>query len=230
MSILVSTNKLAEFITAKTPEHRQRIVRALKRRGKQGYGHYAAFRTPACDFLSGGASDNAILENAIAQMGSRNATERITADSQRTAVAFKKLMEMAPEISLLDVSFKRYSGGRKVRLHFGEVAIPAAPHLLVHGSRNDVPLVGGLHFYVAKGRNYELGANGAMLVAAMNYLWVIDTQGTQRTPSPECCMVIECFQQRITRGSSDIEGMRETLKKGCEDLARLWHLMDDKAA
>ena len=231
MSIKISANKLAEFITAKTPARRRSIVRQLKRATTKS-GHapwYMAFGTPAKRFLSGGAANEAIILREIERMKSRTGKPWLNTDSAITSEAFKHLLKLAPDIRELDVKFSAPKLP-KVKLEFGEVLVSATPDMIVRGERNGIPLMGGLRFYIAKESAYELGQRGAQLVAVMEHLWLTRVATGESSPEATLCLVLECFQQRVTPAPSDTRAHVAEIEKGCRDFSTLWHLLDGKEA
>ena len=229
MSIKISANKLAEFITAKTPARRKSIVRQL-RRSKSGHAPwYMAFGAPAKRFLSAGSVNSAIILREIERMKSRVGRPWLNTDSRITAQAFDKLLSLASEIQDLGVTFSTPRLPR-LKLEFADVIVTATPDMIVAGSRNGVPLVGALRFYLAKESGYALGQRGAQLVAVMQHMWLTRISTGEKAPDSSLCFVIECFQQRITVAPSDVPAYRSIIEKGCRDLSILWHSMDDKEA
>jgi len=230
MKIRVSANKLAEFITAKTPARRKAIVRDIKRPKKGFAPWYAAFRTPAKTFLLRGSKDTSPLDAAIEEMKTRKGNDWLNTDSAITAQALKALIDAGPILRALKVEFMKVPTGPKEKLEFGEVEVTVTPDLIVKGERSGKPLVGALRFYIAKESTYQLGKRGAELVAGMQYQWLVKNATGTRVPDTTLCMVLECFQQRVTKASDDHATDLDVIKRGCDDFARLWHLLDDEEA
>jgi len=234
MSLQVSANKLAEFITAKTPQRRRSIVRQQLRQHhkvKKGYAPwYGAFETPSRSFLAGGAKDEGILLRAIERMKGRLGRPWLNIDSRITAEALRKLIDVAPELRGLGVSFAKPGPKLNARLQFDELAVTVTPDMIVRGERNRRPLLGSLRFYLAKESSYQLGKRGAELVAAMQYQWLAETATGERVPETDLCLVVECFQGRLTAGPADIEQALAVIAHGARQFSQLWHTLENEEA
>jgi len=228
--IQVSANKLAEFITAKTPERRRQIVRQLKHADKGHPIYYTLFHSPAKRFLIAGASDATEILGLLDRLKNRVSTEWFARDSRITNEALRALIKIAPEIHRLNCTFELPGKQAKAKLVVGDVHVTVTPNLIVHAERNGKPLIGALRFYISKESTYELGRRGAEIVAVLEYLRLASLATGARTPDTQLCMVLECFQQRITAAPQDISFHEAAIKRGCRELADLWHLMDDKDA
>lgn len=229
MRVLLPANKLAEFIIAKTPERRERVVRQTKAGGSGHPIYYQCFHKPAKTFLVGGATDATGLLAAMEQLKSRKKTPWYEIDSRITAAALKALVQLGPKFYSLHAAFVE-PGVSRALLRLPEAEIAVRPNLLVHGERNGKPLVGALRFYLAKESPYQIGVRGAELVAVMQYLWLTQIATGARTPDPELCIVAECMQQRLTRAPRDPAAHIAAIERGAREFARLWHDIDDKEA
>lgn len=235
VQIKVSANKLAEFITAHTPERKRSIVRQLiraaKRKKVDWAPPYQAFKTPSRKFMAGGGKGIEILTAAIEAMKKRTGKESKNRDSRNTATAFAALIKLAPEIQSLGLQFLPVPSGFKGKLQYPDITVSVPPDLVVHGERNGVPLAGMLRFYTVKGTRYQLGQRGAELVATMQYLCAVQAATGSRTPDTSLCLVIETLQQRITKAPSDFMHNAAVIERGCREMVQLWDsLSHDEAA
>lgn len=233
MTIKISANQLAEFITAKTPARRRQIVK----QNKFGKGHptyYPCFQTPAKEFLISGAQDATGILTAIDELKVRakehENSDWYATDCRITAEAFRALIKIAPLVRALNVTFAPLAAKPKKKLKFGDVEISITPNLIVHGERNKKPLVGALRFYLAKESTYQLGQRGAELVATLEFLWLTLVADGTRAPDTDLCMVLECQQQRITRAPADVAAQVKIIEQGCKQFVELWRLLGDKEA
>jgi hypothetical protein len=230
MKIQIPANKLAEFITAKTPERRQQIVRQLKN-GKKGHPvYYTLFHKPAKRFLIDGASDATNILRLIERLKGRTQSDWYARDSRITTEALRALIKITPELHSLNASFVEPGKDSKTKLEFDDVQVTVTPNLLVHGERGGKPLVGALRFYIAKESTYELGKRGAEIVAVLEYLRLLRLATGKRTPDTELCIVLECFQQRVTKAPAHIENHVSAIEHGCRAFVQLWHQLDEKDA
>lgn len=110
------------------------------------------------------------------------------------------------------------------------MTVTVTPDMIVHGERNGMPLAGALRFYLAKESSYQLGQRGAELVAVMEHLWLTRVASGDRAPEATLCMVVECFQQRVTAAPADTHAHLAAIQKGCRDLVQLWHMLDGQEA
>ncbi|HVT27119.1 MAG TPA: hypothetical protein VHE81_03790 [Lacipirellulaceae bacterium] len=225
----IPANKLAELITAKTPERRERIVRQVRHGSTDHPNFYQCFHKPAREFLIGGARDATHILTTIDKLKARRKTKWFATDSQITTEALRSLVKLAPTLHKVSGSFVR-PGSRNAVLHLehGDISVP--PNLLIHGERNGRPLIGALRFYLAKESSYQIGVRGAELVAVMEYLWLQQIATGERVPDTDLSLVVECMQGRITRAPADPTAHITVLQHGCREFARLWHLLDDKEA
>lgn len=228
----IPANKLAEFITAKTPERRERIVKQT-RLGSSGHpNYYQRFHKPAKEFLIGGAHDATGILEVLEFLKSRTETPWKTIDSKITAQALRFLITLGPKLHAIRAAFVIPGTGSKVLLKIPEtdVLVSVPPNLLVHGERNGKPLVGALRFYLAKEGPYQLGIRGAELVAVMQYMWLAQIATGTRIPDAELCSVVECMQQRVTPAPEDPTAHMAAIARGCREFSRLWHSLDDQEA
>lgn len=234
MDLHVSANKLAEFITARTPQRRRSIVRQqLKQhhKVKKGYAPwYGAFETPSRAFLASGARDEGILLRAIERMKGRTGKPWLDTDSRITAEALKALLALAPDVRALGAKFSKPPPRLKARLRFDDVAVTVTPDMIVRGVRNGKPLIGSLRFYLAKESSYQLGQRGAELVAAMQHRWLAESATGESAPDAGLCLVIECFQGRVTAAPEDHDQALATIARGAREFARLWHALENEEA
>jgi len=227
----ISANKLAEFIIAKTPARRASLVRQHLHKSPKGFApFYPAFKTPATRFLEGGASNLSILDKAIERMKGRTGTPWLEIDSRITAEAIKALRETASAIQHLGVKFLPTPPRAKAQLTFQDLTVTVTPDMLVHGERNDVPLIGALRFYTAKESAYQLTEYGAELVAVMLHQWQMHAATGARAPDSDLCMVIECFQHRVTSAPADYAAHLAAIEKGARDFVALWHFLESEEA
>lgn len=230
MTISIPANKVAEFVTAKTPERRKQIVRQVKH-GKSGHPiYYTCFHGPAKEFLVTGVRDASGILRAIEDLKTRTKSSWYVIDSRITSEALRALIKLSPELHALPVTFTLPGKKSKTVLPFPDAEVTVSPNLLVHGERSGKPLVGALRFYLAKESPYQLGVRGAELVAVMEYEWLKRIASGARTPDPELCMVLECIQQRITKAPVDTSSHVAAIERGVREFAALWHLLDDKEA
>lgn len=225
----IPANKLAEFITAKTPERRERIVRQVRDGNTNHPNYYQYFHKPAREFLIGGVRDASDILRALERLKKRTGTKWLQTDSRITSQALQCLVKLAPQLHTLSAAFVT-PGSRKAVLHIQDADISAPPNLLVHGERKGRPLIGALRFYLAKESLYQIGVRGAELVAVMEYLWLKQVATGERAPDTSFCLVVECMQERVTKAPADPTAHIAALEHGCREFARLWHLMDDKEA
>jgi hypothetical protein len=232
--IKISANKLAEFITAKTPERKRSIVRRLIREAGKDRGYapfYMAFRSPAKRFLEGGATDLGILTGAIQALKTRKGSKWKDTDARISKEAFLALQKLAPRFQELGVEFVEPASKLNAKLQFPDLSVTVTPDMMVHGERNGVPLVGALRFYLAKESIYQLGEKGAQYVAVMQHMWTLNNATGSRSPDSSHCMVAECFQLRVTVAPDDVAGFIAAIEHGAEEFVHLWHqISHDEAA
>ena len=230
MKLHITANKLAALITAKTPERRRAIVRSLKRAAGQDFPpFYTALRAPAKRFVLNGGIDAAELRRLVERMAQRQGSTWLNTDSRITSEAARALMQCAPKLRTMNATFVLPEPGTKAVLEYPHVDVIATPDLIVHGERKHAPLVGAMRFYIAKESSYELGPRGAQLVAAMQHLWLLKVASGQRAPDASLCLVLECFQQRVTC-APDPAAAESMIQHGCDDFVRIWNGLDDKEA
>jgi len=225
----VPANKLAEFITAQTPERRERLVRQVKQGGLRHPIYYQCFHSPTKEFLIGGATDAAGILRAIEELKGRTATKWYETDSRITSNALKALIALSPRVHGMRAEFVP-TGKSAALLKVGDVKVSVRPNLFVHGTCNGKPLVGALRFYLAKESPFQLGVRRAELVATMQYLWLAQIATGTRTLDPEHCVVVECIQQRLTTAPADPTGHVATIERGCRDFVAMWHRLDAEEA
>jgi hypothetical protein len=235
MKLHVTANTLASFITAKTPERKRSIVRNARRaaqKPKDYAPYYQSLKTPARNFLQGGAKSPAQLHSLIETMKKRTQTEEgwHKIDSRVTAKAAEALIRLAPKLRELDVIFALRGPGIKATLEFPDIDVIATPDMLVEKVNNGVRLIGAMRFYTAKESAHELGQKGAELIAVMQYQWLLKVATGKRMPDHSLCMVLECFQQRVTTAPADSENLVKAIEQGCRDFVRLWNTIDEKDA
>ncbi len=225
-----SCNKIAAFMTARTPERRLAIVRGAKKSAGLSFPpYYTSFKGPARRFGASGWDDPSELRELVARMATRRGSKWLNIDSQVTSDAAKALIAAAPKLQSVGATFSLPPSGMKALLEFPELDVTATPDLIVHGERGPAPLVGGFRFFLAKEASYQLGALGAQVVAELQYIWLVRTADGRRAPDSGLCMVLECFQGRLTAAPADPH-LEKAIRKACVEFARLWHLLDDKEA
>lgn len=234
MHINTSVNKVVAFIVAKTPQRRRAIVRELMRAAQKEPGFappYSAFKTPAKEFLKGGASNPAVIQRAIDDLPNRVAKTRewLAQDNRITREAFLALLQLAPRIQAQNVTFVAAPRG-KATLEYPGITVSVTPDLLVLSERNGKPLFGAARFYLAKEYSYQLGRRGAELVATMEYLWCVQNATGQRAPETSLCMVLECFQQRVTLAPEDITINAAAIERGCREFVEMWRQLSTEEA
>lgn len=233
MKLHVTANTLASFITAKSPERKQTVVRAAQRalKNDKGYApYYRSLYTPARLFMKSSGGNSAALLALIEKMKKRGGKKWHLTDARITTEAAQALLKLAPQIEKLDMVFLMPPKGIKAKIEFPDIDLFVPPDMLVQKRRNTATSIGALRFYTAKESAYELGQKGAELVAAMQHLWLLRVATGPEMPDPSLCMVIECQQQRITHASTDTEQANKLIEQGCQDFARLWHRLDSKDA
>jgi hypothetical protein len=225
----IPANKLAEFVSAQTPERRERLVRQVKHGGTGHPIYYQCFHGPAKDFLVAGARDASGILRALDRLKVRTKTKWYEIDSRITASALKALIALGPQLYGLNAEFSP-TGKAVALLKLSDVDVSVRPNLLVHATRNGKPLVGALRFYLAKESPAQLGVRGAELVATMQYLWLTQIATGARTPDPEHCVVVECMQQRLTKAPADPSRHIAVIERGCREFAEMWHRLDSEEA
>lgn len=229
----VSANQLASFLTAKTPERKLAIVRAARRAAYSDRDYppyYGSLKKPARSFLVDGAQNPVALTQLIERMANRTGRKWHKTDARITAEAAKALIQLAPKIRALDVAFVLPKPGIKAKLEFPDIDVLLKPDMMVEKRRAGIIRVGAMRFYTAKESSYEIGAKGAELLAAMQHQWLLRVVSGATMPDGELCMVVECFQQRITRAPSDTAELMRHIGQGGRDFARLWHGLDSRDA
>lgn len=234
MKPYVTAKDLALFLSAKSPERKKSIVRAAWRafHVDRGYPiHYQSLKTPARRFLAGGAQDPGALLQLIKEMSKPKGTGRWhKTDARITSEAAKKLIALAPQIRSLGVKFLPLRKGIKARLDYPEIDVGITLDMLVEKKVGGVTRVGAVRVYTAKDQEFELGPKAAEFFAAMEYIWLVRTATGSAMPDSTLCMVIECFQERITPMPSDTEHLSKAIEQGCRDFARHWHGLNSKDA
>lgn len=233
MKLHVTANTLASFITAKTPERKQSIVRTARRaqQNDKGYApYYQSLRGPARRFLTDGARDASELRKLIEEMSARTGNKWHKTDARITSEAAKALIKLAPKLRELEVTYVLPKAGTKSKLEFPEIDVLVTPDMLVEKQKNNVTRAGAMRFYTAKESTYELGQKGAELVAVMQHQWLLTVASGRVMPDSSLCMVIECFQQRITTAPANTDQLLKIIEQGCHDFVRLWHGLDSKDA
>jgi len=225
----IPANRLAEFITAQTPERRVRLVRQVMHGGSGHPNYYQCFHKPAKEFLFSGAHDASPILQVIERLKTRTSTKWFSTDSRITAEALRSLITLSPQLHYLRATFVPI-GTRTSLLHLADADISVRPNLFVHGERKGRPLVGGLRFYLAKESPYQLGIRGAELVAVMEYLSLTQIASGSRSPDTELCVVVECMQGRITNAPADTSHHLAVIERGCREFVQLWHRLDDEEA
>ena len=228
MKPYITANKLASFITAHTPERRRSIVRALQRSvGADFPQYYSSLREPARRFVAGGAANAIELLSLIEKMAIRGGTPWLTTDGRITSEATRALLACGPMIQALPYSCFAPNSRTKAIWAHPQVDVSVTPDLLV-SRPGETHASGALRFYIAKDIAYELGERGAQLVATMLHLW-------QQTVRPSHaisthCFVLECFQLRLTAAPNNTSVLEQSIHRGCEDFARLWHSSENAEA
>jgi hypothetical protein len=227
MKPYVTANKLASFITARSPARRRSIVRSLQRSAGTDFPqYYTSLREPARRFVTNGGSDTNELSRLIDKMAERTGTPWLTTDGRITSEATRALINCAPLIRALPYSPVAPAFRSKAIWTHTLVDVSVTPDVLI-GLPEEQPS-GALRLYVAKDKHYELGEAGAQLVATMMHLWQRAVLGSNADPTR--CFVLECFQQRLTAAPTDVRLLEQLLCRGCEDFARLWQGFNDKEA
>lgn len=234
MKPYVSAKDLASFLTAKSPERKLSIVRAAWRafRNDRGYPiHYQSLKTPARKFLAGGAQNPEALLQLIKQMSKPKGNGRWhKTDARITSEAAKKLIALAPNLQALDAKFVPLGKGTKARLEYPDIDVGITLDMFVEKRVGGATRVGAVRLYTAKDQEFELGPKAAEFFATMEYLWLLRAATGSAMPDVSLCMVIECFQGRITPAPADVEPLAKAIEQGCHNFARLWHGLDSKDA
>lgn len=229
----ITANTFASFLTAKTPQRKLSIVRAARRAQLVDKGYapfYQSLWTPAKAFLIQGGRDARGLMRLIVRMNARRGGKWHMTDAEVTAGAAQALLNLTPEIQRLNATFVPVPAGTKAKIEYPELDLLVTPHLFVEKRQNRLRRVGAMRFYTAKESTYELGRRGAELVAGMQHQWLVSISSGEAMPDHSLCMVVECFQGRITLASADTEQTRQVLEQGYRDFMRLWHGLDHEYA
>ncbi|MFZ5495203.1 MAG: hypothetical protein ACOZE5_07685 [Verrucomicrobiota bacterium] len=234
MKPYVTAKDLASFLAAKSPERKMSIVRAAWRAihsERKFAPFYQALKTPAKKFLAGGAQNIEGLLQLIkrASVPKKDRPWHKT-DARITPEAARKLIALAPNLRALDVVFVSSRKGTKARLEYPDIDVGVPLDMFVEKRVGGATRVGAVRLYTAKDQEFELGPKAAEFFAAMEYLWLIRTATGSAMPDPALCMVIECFQQRITPAPADVEPLAKAIEQGCRNFARLWHSLDSQDA
>jgi len=224
----ISANMLAEFILAKDSERRVRLVQ-LVRHSVSHPLYYRAFEKPAREFLMGGARNALPLLALIERLENKQGTPWHLRDAKITIKAIRLLIAMGPQISGLGVEFGP-SPKRRQRLAVEGVSVSVPPHLLIRRQRQGRPELGALRFYTAQDSNGHFGVHGAQLVAAMEYLWLNQTNQEAIPVASSACMVLEVFQGRITALPEDPAYLVHRVEQGAREFAAIWQRLDTKDA
>lgn len=139
-------------------------------------------------------------------------------------------MALAPSLQALDAKFVPLGKGTKARLEYPDIDVGIALDMSVEKRVGEATRVGAVRLYTAKDQEFELGPKAAEFFAAMKYLWLLRTATGSTMPDTSLCIVIECFQQRITPAPTDTEVIAKVIEQGCHNFARLWHGLDSKNA
>jgi len=229
----ITANTFASFLTAKTPERKLSIVRNAHRAMKSDKGYppyYQSLRTPARRFLASAATNPSELLGLIVKKEKVTGRKWHLTDAAITRDAAKALLTLAPKIQAIDATFLLGRPETKAKIEYPELDLLVTPHMLVEKRHGKVRRIGALRFYTAKESTYELGVRGAELVAGMQHQWLLNFASGEQMPDFALCMVIECFQQRITQASVDAEETRRLMNQGYRDFMRLLHGLDSKDA
>ena len=244
MKIHATANTIALFSTQEDPDKKRSIVRkALREAHKaakeddRGFApYYQALKTPARDYFAGGLKDPAGLLALIARMErqQKQATKENRLwherDARGTAAVAKTLLALQPRFQDLDVSFVLPGPGTKAILEFPDIDVSVTPDVYVQKIKNGAPLIGAMRLYTARGKAYQLGEKAAQLVAVMQYQWLVRVSTGKRMPISELCMVLECFQERITHAPVDPSLHLKRIEAATREFARMWTLLDNQDA
>ncbi len=231
MKIHVSANKLATFLAQPNFERRRAVVQGvMESRGKRFPPFYSALRNPARRFGLSGWRNTTELNQLIGAMAHRRGSIWLNTDSRVTAEAAKRLLSLASDLRRQDFKIVLPPPKTKAILSYPGIDVVVTPDLFVEGERHGVPLIGALRFYWAKESTYALGAKGAAFVAAMQYRWLVERAVAQPLPDAELCLVIECFQGRLTAAPASSAGLDELLRQGCADFLRHWSALGGQEA
>ncbi len=226
--IYISLLQFVGFAIA-SPTGRKSIVRSLKRPRKNFVPPYGPFKGTALNFIRSGGSHSTAVFDRIADLKSRKGREGNMTNWSVSALALEHTIQSASLFKDWGLTVARLNPERGKNLMLKGLQISMNPNAELLGSRMGRPLAGALRIYPHKNPTTRIGKRGAEIMAALLYLWLVDTSNGSPMPDSGCCLVFEVFDQRLTPAPLEIDPMLRFLKITADELERLWN-EDQEAA
>lgn len=194
------------------------------------------------DMVTNGGSIEAVAETAVAlrkQAKALGTTEFAKKknkwqidNANNTADALDLFLKLAPQV--LDKSRVFLAPIKKnANVMIAGVKVSIMPDYIVHQRVDGRDHQGAVKFHLIKGKQKHLGAVGAQHVAVLLQHWLeVNLPDAQRLPHHTLCLVVECWQSRVTVAPAKSEGRMETITNACREIAEIWptiHRVSDAA-
>ena len=153
-------------------------------------------------------------------------------NANNTAGALERFMQLTPQI--LNSSRAYIAPPRKDAFVTIEgVKISVKPDYILHQDIDGRPRLGAVKFHLIKTVKKHMGAVGAQHVAVLLQHWLdVNLPDAQRLPHHTLCLVVECWQNRVTVAPAKSEGRMENIANACREIAEIWptiHRVPDAA-
>jgi hypothetical protein len=239
----ISLNKLGEYLATSDEARHRRIIYDQKFPTGIITKLYGSFPPSVRDVLVAGAPISGVLE--AAQRLKRQATawkaaEATAAKSMKwyidnannTAGALERFALLAPQLVADSRTFLPPPRKDAFVLIEG-VKISIKPDYIVHQNIGGRPHLGAVKFHLIKNVKKHMGAVGAQHVAVLLQHWLeINLPDAARLPHHTLCLVVECWQNRVTSAPAKYEGRMENIAHACHEIAEIWptiHRIPDAA-
>lgn len=228
----ISINKLGEYLVAKTDKRRRRIIYDQKFPSGVITTRYGKFMPSVRDMVTNGGSAESVTETAEAlraQAKALGTTELAKKknkwhidNANNTAGALDLFLKLAPQI-LSKTRILLAPPKKNAYVMIAGVKVSIMPDYIVHQKVDGRDHQGAVKFHLIKGKQKHLGAVGAQHVAVLLQHWLeVNLPDAQRLPHHTLCLVVECWQSRVTVAPAKSEGRMENIISACREIAEIW--------
>ena len=216
----ISVNKLGEYMVARSPARRRRIILDQHQPATFITSRYSAARKAIADFLID--QDHPKLAAAAVQLrDERGGTDHAHETRQLCADAINSFIDMAPALAIDGVTYSA-APQRPHKLVMAEVEVSVAPDVMLVGTVRRRNLGGALKLYFAKGNDKLLLEDGSRYVATAIHEWLAGHPHGGHAPHAAYCLSVDVFRGRVTAAPTARIRRLDDLRAACEEIAAGW--------
>jgi len=215
----ISVNKLAEYLSTKSPSRRKQIIKDAKDPQKLKVTRYGDPKKALVEYLANN-QDKKIIADAITGLQTKSATTSFQDNDKKNSILALESFEKMNPIDLKDCKIEIYKGNNE-KVELSEINISVNPDAIIRKVKDGKKYIGGVKFHISKSFALNTESQESVGVILKIFLEKYVAEDDE-TVDPNLCFSLDIFNNSCLHAPKAFISRLKIVEAACEEIKNRW--------